>query len=351
MKQKKIAFALVILASILFVFFLDTFNKKHESAAIPSKESFKVALITDPLVGNNQFIMQAYNVLLQLTEEYNLDSHHLEATNTYTWTEGTRKLCELEYDLIIGLGWQATSSFTNLALDYPDINFAVIDTPGNGDNIRGVVYDVHHSCYTLGVMLATAFPNEKVFGYIGNFKDAGNFAYESSFRQGVLSVIPNAKFAIEFASTYTDPFLVKKSAQALTKKGVRVIMASVSSSANDGVYSLALDMAKEGTPIYTTGLSVDQTSVSNPYIVGGVTKDTALATRILIEDYLHGTYINTDLTLGIAGDGFNVIHLNNKDANYRNKDIITDEVLAAGQKTLDNIANGSIIIEHELFVK
>ncbi len=350
MKQKKIAIILVVLASLLFIFLLDSFNNKHESAKT-SENNVRVALITDPLVGNNQFIMQAYNELLALTEEYKLDSHHLEATNTYTWTEGTRKLCELGYNLIIGLGWQATASFTNLATDYPDINFAVIDTAGNGDNIRGVVFDVHDSCYTLGVMLANAFPDENIFGYIGNFKDAGNFAYESAFRRGVLSVNPKAKIATEFASTYSDPFLVRKVAELLVNKNVKVIMASVSSSANDGVYSLALEKAKEGNPIYTTGLSVDQTSVANPYIIGGVTKDTALATRILIEDYINENYVSSDISLGLAGNGFNVIHLNGKEANYRNKEIITDKVLEASQATLDGIANGSIIIEKDTFMK
>lgn len=350
MKKSIIATVLVILASVIFVIGLQFYkNKASSSNGESSNDVLKVALVTDPLFGNNQFILQAYNELLAVSSKHTLSTKHLEAPDTYTWTEGTRSLCDEGFDLIIGLGWQATASFTNLSFEYPDIQFAVVDTPGDGNNVRGVTYEVFEGCYALGAMLATAFPDEETFGYIGNFPDSGNFAYESGFRQGVLSVNSNAEFEIIFAETYSDIELVKQAAMSLIEKDVSVIMGSVSSSANEGLYQLCLEQAQIGEPIYATGLSIDQTTLDNPYIIAGVLKDTALPVRILIEELVNDTYSNTDMVLGLSDSGFGVIHMNGKDAHYRNSDIITDNVISVGQATIDGLINGTITYEPEDF--
>lgn len=341
-KTNKIILAMVIVV-LCFLLAINNYKNSYNPKNIDTADNFiRIALVTDPLEGNNQFIMQAYNELLAVDLEYQLETAHLEGVDTYTWTEGTREFCEKGYDLIIGLGWQATVSFTNLSYEYPNTQFAVVDTPGDDFNVRGVTYEVSDGCFVLGAMLATAFPDENLFGYIGNFDDSGNFAYQSGFRQGVLSVNPNAEFAITFAQTYSDTALVKESAQALKEQGVSVIMGSVSSSANEGLYEYCLEQSSIDKPMYATGLSVDQTRIDNPYIIGGVTKDTSVPVRVLVEELLNGEFTNDDISLGLSDGGFGIIHINEQNAHFRNDTIITDEVINVGQETFEGIISGSI---------
>lgn len=351
MKKQTLATISVIVSVIAFYLFFTNYKQSLDPSVSSAIESDKVqvALVTDTLVGHNQFIMQAYNELLELSKEYDIDTRHLEATDTYTWTEGTRELCMQGYDLIIGLGWQATTSFSNLSSEYPNIQFTVVDTPGDGNNVRGVVYEVTDGCFVLGAMMAKAFPDETVFGYVGNFKDAGNFAYETGFRQGVLSVNPEAEFVIEFANTYNDVNLVREASMKIIEQGAKVIMGSVSSSANWGLYDICLELAKEGQPVYATGLSVDQTTEENAYIVAGVTKDTALPVRISVEEFLNETYVAEDMNLDLKDGGFGVVHLNEEVANYHNDTIITSDVIAFAQQVYDDLNQGLISYELETF--
>lgn len=350
MKKMSIAIISVLIVTGCFAFGIQFYKDSlTPNQATDETETRRVALVTDPLEGNNQFIMQAYNELLAVGTEFQLTTKHLEASDTYTWTEGTRELCEEGFDLIIGLGWQATTSFTNLTHEYPDTQFAVVDANGDGNNVRGVTYEVTEGCYTMGAMLATAFPEEEVFGYIGNFPDSGNFLYESGFRQGVLSVNPEATFSIIFAETYSDASMVRTAAETLQSQGISVIMGSVSSSANEGLYDLCLEHANSESPLYATGLSVDQTTPDNPYIIAGVTKDTALPVRILVEEYVSGTYSNTDMILGLSDGGFGVVHLNETEAHFVNQEIITQKVISVGQDTLDGLTDGTILYQQEDF--
>ncbi len=351
MKKQTLATISVILSVIAFYIFFTNYKESLDPSMASTVKSDKVqvALVTDTLVGNNQFITQAYNELLELSKEYDIDTLHLEATDTYTWTEGTRVLCVEGYDLIIGLGWQATTSFSNLSDEYLDIQFTVVDTAGDGNNVRGVIYEVTDGCFILGAMMAKAFPDETVFGYVGNFKDAGNFAYETGFRQGVLFVNPEAEFVVEFANTYSDINLVREASKKIIDKGVSVIMGSVSSSANWGLYDICLELAKEGQPVYATGLSVDQTTEENAYIVAGVTKDTALPVRISVEEFLNNTYVAQDMSLGLKDGGFGVVHLNGEVANYHNDTIITPDVIAFAQQLYDDLNQGFISYEIETF--
>ena len=121
-------------------------------------------------------------------------------------------------------------------------------------------------------------------------------------------------------------------------------MGSVANSANQGIYTAALELAQKGTPIYTSGLSVDQTTADNPYIIGGLTKNTGVCTTAIIEEFLAGNFTGGSEILGFADNAFCVVGVS-FDANYRNEEIVTDAVLEAGQKAGEALRNGTIKLE------
>lgn len=118
-----------------------------------------------------------------------------------------------------------------------------------------------------------------------------------------------------------------------------------SSSSNAGIYQAALELADQGKTIYTTGLSIDQTTEENPYILGGLLKNTNICTRNVVENYLNGTLEGGSQLLGLKENAFGVVYITTDKENYRNTDIITDEVIAAGKEAADKIISGELVIE------
>ncbi|NMA15965.1 MAG: BMP family ABC transporter substrate-binding protein [Erysipelotrichia bacterium] len=305
---------------------------------------YKVAMISDT-VGTDQFILQAKNRLEALAAEYGFHHTIIECSNTDDWQQKSRNACEAGYDLIVGVGWVAAAPLSQLADEFPDVEFGVIDTVAANERIMSINFNTTDGCYVLGVMVATAFPDDTVFGYIGNFQQQSNFEYKYGFMEGVKSVNPDAKFITAYADTYSDT-------QATYNKAVEVaaalgdnghfIMGSVANSANAGIYQYALERGETGNKIYTSGLSVDQTTADNPYILTGLTKNTAIAMETIVKDFLEdGKITPGKTTLGVNEDAFCVVGVN-FEANYLNAEIMTKEVIDAGKKAAQDLKDGKV---------
>ncbi|MBE6104262.1 MAG: BMP family ABC transporter substrate-binding protein [Erysipelotrichaceae bacterium] len=324
-------------------------QKEPEEEPTNKYADYKVAMVSNT-VGTDQFILQAKNQLDALAKEYGFTESIIECITTDDWEQKTRTACEQGYNLIVGVGWNSAAPFSTLQEEFPDVQFGVIDTIAANEKIMSMNFNTTDGCYVMGAMIATAFPNDTVFGYIGNFQQQSNFEYKYGFMEGVKSVKPDAKFVSAYADTYGDTSATYNKAvevaAALGSNG-HFIMGSVANSANAGIYQYALDRVADGAePIYTSGLSVDQTTPENPYIISGLTKNTAIPMKMIVEDFLDdGKVTGGATTLGVTQDAFCVVGVN-FDANYRNTDIMTDEVLAAGHKAADDLKSGKVVLPY-----
>ncbi len=309
----------------------------------------KVAMVSST-VGTDEFILQAYRQVESMAEEYGFTFTSIECATTDDWEQKSRNACENGYNLIVGVGWNAGSPFAALAEEYQDVAFGVIDTAVDSDKVMSIKFNTTDGAYVMGVMVATAFPNDKKFGYVGNFQNQSNFEYKYGFMEGVKSVIPDATFPTIYTDSYSDTSAAyNKAVEIAAQLGDEghFIMGSVANSANAGIYSYCLERANQGlSPIYTSGLSVDQTTEENPYIVTGLTKNTALAMQKIVEDFLEdGKVTGGTITLGVTDDAFCVVGVN-FDANYRNTDIITDEVINAGKQAAQDLKDGKVTLPY-----
>lgn len=335
----KMKFKNFMMISIIFLLISCTSIEESESS-LPDKRC-KVVVVSDFMLIYGDFFMQAYDELIFLSKTYDFEVTHMEVKDTYSWIEKTRALAEAEFDLIIGVGWQSGEAFSIIEDSYPHIKFAVIDTVAVDEDIKSISYNAVEGSYILGVMIATAFPNEQLYGYIGNYNNLSNGEYLYGYREGIHSVNPTAEIVIDYANSYSDQNIVYELAMKQAHLGVSFIMGSVSYRGNEGIYKAALDLKKQGVEIYTSGLSTDQTTEKNPYIIGGLTKNTGIAMNIIVREFMTDTFISDNQILGIIDGGFQVVHIEDK-ANYRNEHIITDDVIEAGKKAFQGLINKNI---------
>lgn len=303
-----------------------------------------VALISDT-IGTEQFILQAYNTLKDASEKHGFKMTSIECADTAAWEENTRAASNEGYDLIIGIGWQAGDAFSAAADEFPDTKYAVIDTTASNDKVASFGFDEAQGAYVLGAMIGTALPDEKVYGYIASFQTQATYKYRYGFSEGVKSVNPNATFMYNYINSYNDTNLVYEYTLQQKAAGANFIFGGVSASANSGIYQAAQELSKKNTPIYTTGLSVDQTTAENPSIVGGLLKNTGAVINVIVDDFLAGNLEGGAQTLGLKEGAFGVVGVTTDEMNYRNTDIITDEVLEVGKSVADKIISGEIKID------
>ena len=342
---------LITLLTVMMVLTLAACGSDKQDTQTENNSEYanlKVAMVSDT-VGTDQFILQAKNQLEAMAAEYGFTATIIECSNTDDWEQKSRNACENGYNLIVAVGWTGAQAMSTLAEEFPEIEFGIIDTVAANERVMSVNFNTTDGRYVMGAMIATAFKDDTTFGYIGNFQQQSNFEYKYGFMEGVKSVNPEAKFVSAYADTYGDT-------QATYNKAVEVaaalgenghfIMGSVANAANAGIYQYALEKASTDAKIYTSGLSVDQTTADNPYIVSGLTKNTAIPMKMIVEDYLEdGKVTGGKTTLGVNEDAFCVVGVN-FEANYRNEEIITDEALAAGKKAAEDLKNGVVVLPY-----
>lgn len=333
--------------TLLSMFFFTTFigctstgNSKNEEKKV---SDYKIALITDT-VGTEQFILQAVNKMEDLSKEYGFQWTSIECTDNSKWQENTDAVSMEGYDLVIGLGWQAGEPFSIAEEKYPDVEYAVIDTVAENANVASYGFNESEGAYVLGVMVGTAFKDEKVFGSISSFQTQATYKYRWAYEEGVKSVIPDATFVHNFTNSYSDTKVAYDFVAQQQQLGAKFIFGGVSASANEGIYSAVLDAAENGEYVYTSGLSVDQTREDNPYILGGLLKNTSSSTEKIVKDFLNGEFRGGQNILGLKENAFGVVGITTDSMNYRNNEIFTDEVIEAGKKAYTKIVNGGLVI-------
>ena len=213
------------------------------------------------------------------------------------------------------------------------------------EKVTSFGFDEAQGSYVLGAMVGTAFPNESLYGYVASFQTQATYKYRYGFAEGVKSVNPNAKFMYNYTNSYNDTNLAYEYTLQQKAAGANFIFGGVSASANSGIYQAAQELTKKGTPIYTTGLSVDQTTSENPSIISGLLKNTGAVMNTIINEFLAGKLNGGSQLLGLKEGAFGVVGVSPEEMNYRNTEIITDEVIAAGKAAAEKIISGELVIE------
>jgi basic membrane protein A len=310
-------------------------------------DKVSIALITDP-IGQEQFLLQAYNKVVELAEELDFDWVSLESADLSAWDENARAVASEGYDLIIGVGWQSGGVFGELADEFPNSTFAVVDTISSNNKVASFGFNEAEGSYVMGVLIGLAFSEDSIFGYVGNFQNQASYKYRWGFSEGVKSVNPNATFLYNYTNSFTDTSLAYELTNQQRSNGARFILGGVSSAANSGIYQASLDLAAQNIPIYTSGLSVDQTTANNPNILTGLLKNTGSVTEIIIRSFFNNELQLGANILGLKENAFGVVHVTTETANYLNSTMIPQTAINAAKAILQQIIDGELIIEAPL---
>ena len=91
-------------------------------------------------LGDRSFNDSAYEGLQEAQRQFGIRFETADFTSDEANLEALRNYARQEYDLIIGVGFENGPFIETVAAEFPDLNFAIIDTVAEGDNIASIVY-------------------------------------------------------------------------------------------------------------------------------------------------------------------------------------------------------------------
>ncbi|KAJ30856.1 BMP family protein [Sulfitobacter pontiacus] len=245
--------------------------------------------------------------------------------------QALRRFAEAGSNPIVMTGFAFGDALGQVAGDYPDTDFVIIDMVVDAPNVRSVVFNEHEGSYLVGMMAAMASESNTV-GFIGGMDIPLIRKFACGYAQGVLAVNPGATVISNMTGStpaaWNDPV-----------KGSELTKAQISQGA-DVVYAAAGG----------TGVGVLQTAADEDILSIGVDSN---------QNHLHPGKVLTSMIKRVDNavfdamsdgpgmeKGFNVMGVGNEGVGVaideHNKALVTAEMQAAVDEAAAKIADGSL---------
>lgn len=245
--------------------------------------------------------------------------------------QALRRFAEAGANPIVMAGFAFADALGQVAADYPDTKFVIIDMVVDAPNVRSVVFNEHEGSYLVGMMAAMASKSNTV-GFIGGMDIPLIRKFACGYAEGVLAANPDAKIIANMTGTtpaaWNDPVKGSELTKAQISQGADVVYAAAGGT-GVGVLQTAAD---EG--ILSIGVDSNQNYMHPGMVLTSMMKRVDNAVYAAFSD---GADMET---------GFQVMGLANGGVGYaldeHNASLVNDEMKAAVDAAAAKIASGEL---------
>ncbi len=258
--------------------------------------------------GDQSFNDAAYAGLQQACEEFGVQVEDLEpSAGGENREELLRLLADEGYDLIIGVGFAFAEPLGAVAEEYPDLQFAIIDSVVDAPNVASLVFAEEEGSFLVGA--AAALKSESGhLGFIGGVENPLIQKFEAGYVAGAKAVDPDITIDIEYISQppdfsgFNDPTRAAEIANSMYGNGADVIYHAAGGSGN-GLFDTANDVGD----VWAIGVDSDQyLTVGEPLnavILTSMLKRVDNAVFLTIEEFVAEGDVSGTTTFDLASEG------------------------------------------------
>ncbi|MDP3967624.1 MAG: BMP family ABC transporter substrate-binding protein [Nocardioides sp.] len=156
--------------------------------------------------GDRSFNDLAAAGVTQSVDELDATCTELAATANEPATaraERLRQLAEEGHDPIVAAGFVYTPEVTEVAGEYPETSFAVVDGAAEGDNVTNLSFAPQEGSFLVGVAAGLKTETDQV-GFIGGVENFIIIPFAAGFEAGVEAVNPDATVEYRWLSDEGD---------------------------------------------------------------------------------------------------------------------------------------------------
>jgi basic membrane protein A len=313
--------------------------------------STRVGIVFD-IGGKNDrsFNAAAWEGVKRAEKNLNICLYDVEPGNSTSIEPAMRAFAEKDFDLVIGVGFAQGPIMQKVAVDYPNIKFAIVDgvifeadgkTPKQ--NVASLVFREHEGSYLVG-MLAAAKSRTGVVGFLGGVDIELIHKFQKGYEEGARAENPNIKFVSNYVglsdSAWNNPGRGKELALSQIERGADVIFTAAGNSglgAFDAVEQYGLN--KDGqADRFVIGVDSNQNGVKPGFVLTSMVKRVDNAVYDVVNEVREGRFQG----------GFHVFGLDKDGVAYAmddyNKDLITPKMIEDVEKAKADIVAGKITV-------
>ena len=309
----------------------------------------KVGIVFD-IGGKNDrsFNAAAWEGVKRAERELPVCVYDVEPGNPTSIEPAMRAFAEKNFDLIVGVGFAQGPIMQRVAMDYPNVKFAIIDgvifeadgkTPRS--NVASLVFREHEGSYLVGMIAASKSKTGKL-GFLGGMKIPLIERFQKGYEEGAQSVNPNATVIVNYVgandAAWNNPAKGKELALAQIEKGADVIFTAAGNSglgAFDAVEQYGRGPNGEANK-FVIGVDSNQNGVKPGFVLTSMVKRVDNAVYDAVKEVLEGQFKGGFHEFGLDKDGVAYA------LDQYNQEIIPEEVLSKVNEVKDKIVTGEI---------
>ena len=274
--------------------------------------------------------------------------YDVEPGNPTSIEPAMRAFAERNFDLVIGVGFAQGPIMQKVAVDYPNIKFAIVDgviVDKDGKplpNVADLVFREHEGSYLVG-MIAASKSKTGVVGFLGGMDIPLIHKFETGYAEGAKSVNPNIKVLDNYVgvtdSAWNNPGKGKELSLSQIDKGADVIFTAAGNSglgAFDAVEQYGRDPQTGQANKFVIGVDSNQNMVKPGFVLTSMVKRVDNAVYDVVKEVLDGKFDGGFHAFGLDKDGVAYAMDDN------NKGIIPPDVISKVETAKQQIISGQI---------
>jgi basic membrane protein A and related proteins len=330
MPTPRVALALALLSASLFSLACSMRGTAAEGGA----KKVHVGIVFD--IGgkdDRSFNAAAYEGVKRAARELPIVLRDAEPGDATSLEPAMRAFAQMGYDLIIGVGFAQAPIIEQVARDYPNTHFAIVDGVGESPNVASLLFKEHEGSFLVG-MIAAAASKTGTVGFVGGMDIPLIHRFYEGYAEGARYVNPQARVLKNYIGitdgAWNNPSKGRELAIAQYEQGADVVFQAAGNS------GLGVFDAAEAANKLAIGTDSNQNWVKPGHILTSMLKRIDNAVFSVVEDEVNGKFQG----------GVHVYGLENEGVGYSldqfNKSLVPEAVIQRVEQAKQDIIAGKI---------
>jgi basic membrane protein A len=215
-------------------------------------------------LGDQSFNDSAYAGLKRAQKEYDVETETLESSAPTDYENNLTQLADNGYSPVFAVGFLMTDALNTVAPQYPETDFAIVDSVAEGDNVASLIFREQEGSYLAGIVAGLmtqqdteyTSADEKVVGFLGGQESDLIGKFQAGYEAGVESVCSDCEVVVQYAGStpdaFNDPARGKEISLQQANRGADVIYHA------SGATGAGLFEAAREEKIFAIGVDADQ---------------------------------------------------------------------------------------------
>lgn len=305
-----------------------------EEQAEGGGEPIRIAMVTDiGGLNDRSFNQSAYEGLQRAESELGAEIRAVTSASNADYVPNLSTLARQDYDLVIAVGFLMAEATEQVAGQFPDTNFAIIDfsqaaMESKPANVQGLLFKENEAGYLVGYLTGLYLADQggdQIASSVGGQKIPPVDRYIAGYQAGAKAANPDVQTLNAYSQDFVDQAKCKEIALEQIDRGSQVIF-QVAGQCGLG----ALDAAKQND-LQGIGVDADQGYLGD-HILTSALKKIDEAVFQTVQDVQSGQFKGgTDTVFDVASGGVGYGELNAEGQKYADQLEEIEQRIADGE--------------------